>query len=51
MSEFDYGTERCYDCDGHWKHFPGCPFYREDDPRNRSSLETRLFIQTLIQEG
>ena len=25
--EFDFDSERCYDCDGHFRHFPGCRFY------------------------
>lgn len=27
MNEFDTDTGRCYDCDGKWRHFSGCPFY------------------------
>jgi hypothetical protein len=28
MMEFHLGTERCFDCDGHWRHFEGCPWYK-----------------------
>lgn len=41
--EFDHDSERCLDCDGHFRHFPGCPLYRENDWRNGTSLEDRLF--------
>lgn len=27
MSAFDYESERCLDCDGHFRHFQGCPDY------------------------
>lgn len=26
MSEFDYTTERCVHCDGHWRHYHPCPY-------------------------
>jgi hypothetical protein len=26
--EFDYDSERCGECDGHFRHFPGCSWYR-----------------------
>jgi hypothetical protein len=26
VSEFDYVTERCVYCDGHWRHYCPCPY-------------------------
>lgn len=50
MLEFDGGTERCYDCDGHFRHFAPCPLFREDDPRNSTSLFARLAVHTILNE-
>jgi hypothetical protein len=48
MSEFHFDTERCWECDGHFRHFPGCSEYRESDPRNEISLSDRLAIHRLL---
>jgi hypothetical protein len=51
MSEFDYQSERCYDCDGHFRHFPGCSYYREDDSRNNIPLEIRLEVESILRDS
>jgi len=27
-SEYDEQTERCVHCDGHFRHWPDCPYYQ-----------------------
>lgn len=45
--EFDYESERCYDCDGHFRHFPGCDFY-EGEPF--TTVQQRVAIETMVRE-
>lgn len=47
MSEFDYETERCLHCDGHFRHFEGCPYYTGEPVLD---LITRLQVATAAQE-
>jgi hypothetical protein len=44
---FDSVSERCYDCDGHFRHFPGCHEYTGEPAL---SLEQRLAVFTLVKE-
>ncbi len=33
MAEFDYTTERCIYCDGHWRHYCPCPYVDQNFSR------------------
>ena len=42
--EFDYESERCYDCDGHWKHASWCPWVTgESTTPEDAGMEAGLF--------
>lgn len=43
--EFDYDSERCFDCDGHWRHFAGCVHYTGEP---FLALEQRVELRALI---
>lgn len=45
--EFDYESERCYDCDGHFRHFPGCSLYVGEPAL---SLEQRVSVAAMVRE-
>lgn len=45
MSEFDYQTERCPECDGHFRHFAPCPFYTGEPAL---SLEQRIAVEAMV---
>ena len=45
MSEFDRESERCLNCDGHFRHFPGCAFYTGEPVL---SLEERVAVRAQI---
>lgn len=47
MSEYDYDSERCYDCDGHFRHFEGCYFYRGEPFLD---LEARVQLESILRE-
>lgn len=46
--EFDMDTERCPECDGHFRHFAPCPFYRGEPGL---PLETRVALYADIYAG
>ena len=45
MSEYDIESERCIDCDGHFRHFEGCPWYVGEPVL---SLADRLAVQRML---
>jgi hypothetical protein len=43
--EYDNETERCYDCDGHYRHFYPCPYYTGEPVL---TLEERVAVRALV---
>lgn len=42
---FDHETGRCLDCDGHFRHFPGCAYY-EGETVVPLALRLEIFAAT-----
>lgn len=47
FGHYDPISERCSDCDGHFRHFEGCPFY-EGEPV--LDLEARVRVAAIVTE-
>jgi len=48
-NDFDAITERCATCDGHWRHYPGCRLYAENEVAPRFTPEEAETVVLCLQ--
>ncbi len=48
-NEFDRTTERCSECDGHWRHYPACRLYAENETHPTLSPEEAETIVLVVR--